>query len=269
MYVLLGLLVSVARAAKVDEVMLTWAWPSGLDLPVRVDVREVVTAGTEPRRRCFSVEARLRSQQEAAGLRVWFTDAVDVLPGDECPQFVELRPVLPPGFVVDGSGAVTAVDGRERRDTDELWNRAVGFWAGRTARREAERARASRATPALGWEVGPVEVSCALTDVDRRAEEVELSLSLTPDPVVVTDYFTRLHATALELGGTTVGGARLTETTRVVVDPRTLLPLRWTEVLLIELTMADPPGSARREVETRWSFGAEPGPRGERKTDPR
>ena len=259
MHLFLGLLVAVARAAKVDEVRLTWAWPSGLDIPVRVDVREVVTAGWESRRRCFSVEARLRSQQDAVGLRVWFTDAVDVLPADQCPQFVELRPALPPGFVVDGSGVVTVVDGEDRRRTDELWNRAVGFWAGRTARREPERSRASRATPALGWEVSPVEVTCALVDVDRRGEEVELSLSLTPDPLAATDYFTRLHTTALELEGTTVGDAHLTETTRVVVDPRTLVPVRWTEVLLVTLTMADPPGSARREVETRWSFGAAPG----------
>lgn len=249
------LLALTALAARPEEVALSFAWPSGVDLPVRVDVTEVVRAGGESRRRCFSVGARLRTQREETGLDIRFDDPTDLVPGDACPQFVELRPVLPTPFRVDGAGTLVEVDPRTERATRELWNRVVGYWVGHTAREAPETTHTERATPLLGWQPAPVDVTSRLADVGRRAERVDLSLVLTPDPAEVTGYFARLHASAPELGGS-VGSGTLTESVRVRVAPLTLFPDRWEEQLVVTLTMADPPGSARREVTTVWTFGA-------------
>lgn len=263
MWLFFTLCLPSALAARIDEAALVWAWPSGLDTAVRVDVEEVVTAGGEARRRCFSVQARLRTLDGPDGLGVWFADPTDVLPADECPEFVELRPHLPPRFAV-AAGAI--VSPSPARETLEFWNRMVGFWAGRTVRRTPEAVRVSRATPALGWEPNDLETSARLSDVVRKRDEVEVTLDLTPDPADVTAYFVRLHAAAPELGGV-VGNARLSESVRVVADPLTLVPSLWVETRSVTLEMADPPGSARRELTTRWTFG-EPSRRGDRKTEP-
>jgi hypothetical protein len=247
------LLLVAAAVAKPAEVPLTFAWPAGLDLPVSVDVREVITAGSEARRRCFSLTTRLHTAAAPEGLRVSFDPPQDHIPADQCPQFVELRPLVPPPFVVGADTEILTVEGEPARETRELWNRVVASWSHRTVSAEPEAVRLTRALPSLSWEPNDVAITTALTDRRHKDTEVELTTTFVPDPADVTDYFRRLHASAPELGGE-VGSASLTEEVRLRVDPRTLLPTRWSDSRTVVVRMAEPPGTATRVVETVWTF---------------
>lgn len=255
-----ALLTLALAGPRGDAVPLAFGWPAGLDVPVRVDVVELVSAGGEERRRCFSVSAHLRTEAVLTGLRVVFTDEVEEVPGDACARFVELRPALPAPFVVDAAGAIVNVEGDDAatRRTAEWWNRAVGYWAGTSwTRGEPRPSVGPRALPSLGWEPVPVDTRAELVEVGCRGACVGLDLVLDPGPADVTRWFTRLQATAPELGGT-IGTADLLERVRIETAPTTLLPTRRLDHLEVELTMTEPAGHARRVVDQTWSFTLPP-----------